>query len=88
MLLLSPRNTLAGSIALIERLKCNTMLVADMEPPLVRAILNARKMRTPKVPSLDDVLNTKYEHYSYQRSYLSAQKEPFVALHTSGSTGQ
>lgn len=88
MLLLSPRNTLAGSTALIERLKCNTMLVADPQPPLVKDILTARTMRTPKVPSLDEVLTTEYQHYPYQKSYSSAKSEPFVVLHTSGSTGQ
>ena len=87
MLLLSPRNTLAGSMALIEHLNCNTMLVADTQPPHVQAILTARTMRTHKVPSLDEVLTTKNQQYPYQKSFYSALREPFVVLHTSGSTG-
>ena len=87
MLLLSPRNTLTGSMTLIEHLDCNTMLVADTKPPHVQAILAARTMRTQKVPSLKEVLTTEYQHYPYQKSFSSALVEPFVVLHTSGSTG-
>lgn len=75
-------------MALIEHLKCNTMLVADPQPPLVQAILTAGTMCTQKVPSLDKVLTTEHHHYPYQKSFSSAQREPFVVLHTSGSTGQ
>ena len=87
MLLLSPRNILAGSMALVEHLNCNTMLVADTQPPHVEAILTARRMRTEKLPSLDEVLTNKNQHYPYHKSFSSALKDPFVVLHTSGSTG-
>lgn len=87
MLLLSPRNSLAGSMALMEHLDCNTMLVADTQPPHVQAILAARTIRTQKVPSLNEVLTTDNQHYPYRKSFSSALREPFVVLHTSGSTG-
>ena len=63
------------------------MLVADTQPPHVQVILTARTMRTQKVPSLNEVLSTEYPHYPYQKSFPSALREPFVVLHTSGSTG-
>ena len=72
----------------MESLECDTMLVADPQPPLVQSILSAREMRTSRVPQLDDLLTTDYRHYPYQKLYSSAQSEPFVALHTSGSTGK
>ena len=74
-------------MALIEHLDCNTMLVADAQPPHVQAILAARTMRTQKVPSLNEVLTNENQHYPYQKSFSSALREPFVVLHTSGSTG-
>ena len=63
------------------------MLVADPQPPLVQAIVTTGEMRTQKVPSLNEVLTTEYQHYPYQKSFSSSQTEPFVVLHTSGSTG-
>ena len=75
-------------MAPLEHLKCSTMLVADIQPPHVQAILTARKMRTPMVPSLNEVLTTENQHYAYRKSFSSALREPFVVLHTSGSTGQ
>ena len=87
MLLLSPRNSLAGSMALIEHLDCKTMLVVDTQPPHVQAILTARTMRILKVPSLNKVLTTENQHYPYQKLSSSALRDPFVVLHTSGSTG-
>ena len=64
------------------------MLVADPQPPHVQAILTARTMRTPKVPSLNEVLTTENQHFPYQKLFSSALREPFVVLHTSGSTGR
>ena len=79
---------MAGSLALIEHLDCNTMLVADTQPPHVQAILTARAMRILKAPSLNEVLTTENQHYPHQKSFSSALRDPFVVLHTPGSTGR
>ena len=87
MLLLSPRNTLMGATSLMDSLECGHMLFRKPRHPLVQAMLTTGKVRSSEVPDLEDLLHTKYPHYPYNKNYTAAQKEPFVALHTSESTG-
>ena len=45
-------------------------------------------MRSHTIPSLDDVLDPKLvPHYPYLKDFESAKTDPYVILHTSGSTG-
>lgn len=46
-------------------------------------------MRTFVVPELSDVLldTSRAPHYPYEKTFEEAQDEPYVILHTSGSTG-
>ncbi|KAI1396390.1 hypothetical protein F4819DRAFT_475493 [Hypoxylon fuscum] len=90
LLLNSPRNTLDAHLSLLETMDCETFLTPASFPlPAVNQILAARPMRHVEIPGmyhwLDDGLKEK--PYPYTKTYSEARLEPFVVLHTSGSTG-
>lgn len=39
------------------------------------------------MPSIEELLNSTYKHFPYDKTFESAKREPLVALHTSGTTG-
>ena len=76
-------------LKLLEDLQCDVMLLtAEDKPPIVEEILSKRAMRTMMIPTLEDTLmTTEGPVYPYNKTYSQAKHEPFVVLHTSGSTG-
>ena len=76
-------------LKLLKDLQCDVMLLtAENKPPIVEEILSKRAMRTMMVPTLEDTLMTEEGPvYPYNKTYAQAKYEPFVVLHTSGSTG-
>ena len=76
-------------LKLLEDLQCDVMLLtAKSKPPIVEEILSRRAMRTMMVPTLEDTLmRGEGPVYPYNKTYAQAKNEPFVVLHTSGSTG-
>ena len=76
-------------LKLLEDLQCDVMLLtAESKPPIVEEILSKRAMRTMMVPALEDTLMTaEGPIYPYSKTFDQAKHEPFVVLHTSGSTG-
>ena len=76
-------------MALLEALDCNTFLVPQPTFPFVKSILSKRSMSTLDVPALSFFIGGgDVEAYPYHKdSYPSARLEPFVAMHTSGTTG-
>lgn len=51
-------------------------------------ILAARQMRHVVIPDLEDLLDpTKAPHYPYEKTFEEAKNDPYVVLHTSGTTG-
>ena len=74
---------------LLEDLQCGIMLsTAESKPLIAERSLSRRAMRTLIVPTLEDLLMTEEGPvYLYTKAYSQARNEPFVVLHTSGSTG-
>ncbi|TRX88461.1 hypothetical protein FHL15_010651 [Xylaria flabelliformis] len=95
LLLVSPRNTVEANLSLLDQTKCNTFLTPPNFPlPVVRKILDMRPMRHVEVLDFhawlnddDDHGNAKWKPYPYTKTFPEAKSEPFVVLHTSGSTG-
>ncbi|APA15728.1 hypothetical protein sscle_15g104980 [Sclerotinia sclerotiorum 1980 UF-70] len=86
--LTSPRNSVAAQINLLERLKCTNVLSPTPCPPQITAILEANtKLRVLEVPTVDHLLDEKHRHFPYEKSFDEVKDEPFVIVHTSGSTG-
>lgn len=51
-------------------------------------ILAARQMRHVVIPDLEDLLDpTKAPHYPFEKTFEEAKNDPYVVLHTSGTTG-
>ena len=88
MLYNSPRNSLDAHINLLEVQNCRTIIVPEPEPSYVAPLLNAHPMRILRLPSLEELFNGKSLHYEYNKSFEEARDNPFVVLHTSGSTGR
>ncbi|KAI1166564.1 hypothetical protein F5B18DRAFT_54086 [Nemania serpens] len=90
-LLVSPRNTVDAHVSLLEKMKCNTFLTPPNFPlPVVKEILAARPMLHVEVAGFhhwlgNDDAGTK--PYPSTKNFTEAKGEPFVVLHTSGSTG-
>lgn len=89
LLLSSPRNTLEAHLSLFEKTKCSTFLLPPFFPlPVVKQIVGARKMRVLEIPGMQHWLEDGLDKpYPYSKTFEEASSEPFVVLHTSGSTG-
>lgn len=91
VLLTSLRNTLDANLSLFQEADCHVYLRAENFPfPMVSQVLSARPMRVLEIPGLqywlgdeDDRLNSPYP---YNKTFEEAKSDPFVVLHTSGST--
>ncbi|RSL69953.1 hypothetical protein CEP54_002031 [Fusarium duplospermum] len=86
---LSPQNTLEASLFLLKETDCNTFLVPPKFPlPIVGKLVEARRMNVLEMPTLQHWLEDgPVELYPYTKTFEEARSEPFVVLHTSGSTG-
>jgi len=87
MLFTSPRNSIPAHGKLFESLDSCILITSSPRPPVVNAIVSAHPLRVLEVPSLQELLNTTYPHYPYNKTFLEAKNEPLVVLHTSGTTG-
>ena len=85
-LLPSPRNSIEGILHLLETTKCQTLLSAPETK--VDHILEKRDMRHIVIRTFDEWLAQEpHEHYPYKKSFEEAAHDPFIVIHTSGSTG-
>ncbi|MCJ1313636.1 hypothetical protein MMC25_007315 [Agyrium rufum] len=88
MFFTSPRISLEAHLALLESLECKTFLQTDQSPTVVENIVAKREMHVVTVSSLDDFLaEDLVPIYAFSKNFDQAKYEPFVVLHTSGSTG-
>ncbi|KAK6592156.1 thioester reductase domain-containing protein [Botrytis cinerea] len=86
MLYLSPRNSVAGSLNVLEKSDCHIFLTARNTH--VENILSQRNMRTATVPELEELLeDEEVRAYPYNKSFAEARTDPCLVLHTTGSTG-
>lgn len=44
-------------------------------------------MQHMTVPSVEDLLDTDFSHYGFEKTFKGARLEPLAIVHTSGSTG-
>ncbi|KAL9576810.1 MAG: hypothetical protein Q9212_006797 [Teloschistes hypoglaucus] len=83
-----PRNSLEANLHLLEAANC-TKFLTDLDiPSAFEGVFEHREMERATMPSLESCLNLDVvPDYPYTKSFDEAQHDPFVALHTSGSTG-
>ncbi|KAI1632027.1 L-aminoadipate-semialdehyde dehydrogenase [Biscogniauxia mediterranea] len=87
-LLVSPRNSLEGSMAVIDRTDCHIWVRPRRPIPMVNQILEKKQMEVLDIPDLEELLNPRpVAEYPFEKTWDEAHLDPFVVLHTSGSTG-
>ena len=87
-LLISPRNSLEGDLNVIDKSDCHIWFLPSQGLGNIDKILKIRQMQTVEVPELDYFIDeTTVSHYPYEKTYEEARRDPFIILHTSGSTG-
>ena len=65
------------------------MITTQPVIPPVAGILSSHSMKTLYVPPLAELLDgATCQPYPYTKTFEEAQREPFLVLHTSGSTGK
>lgn len=88
MLLLSPRNSVDGHLAVIEKCGCDLWILPSTRTGHVDEVLERRLMKVVPVPELLHFLNSiPVQPHLYSKKFDDARRDPFVVLHTSGSTG-
>ena len=86
MLFVSPKNSDAGHLNILEKADCHIFLTAKMAK--FDHILSQRTMKTAIVPELQELLdNSPVPMYPYTKNFEQARKDPCLVLHTTGSTG-
>ena len=90
-MLISPANTIAAQVKLLEATECNVLLLAGDFPifkSAVVAIQALRELRVVEFDCLDHWLaKEKVLVYPFQAMLTDDPRRPYVVLHTSGSTG-
>lgn len=88
MLLNSPRNSVEGHLNVIKHSNCNIWALPSRKIGNVEQILARKEFKVIHVPELEELLDeTIVPIYPYERAWEQARYEPFMILHTSGSTG-
>ncbi|KAI1362368.1 hypothetical protein F5Y08DRAFT_275396 [Xylaria arbuscula] len=87
-LLVSPRNSLEGSLAVVDRTECRIWAKSTEHSDLVNQILENRPMEVLQTPTLEELLDPRpVAKYPYTKTWEQANLDPLAVLHTSGSTG-
>ncbi|KAI0423280.1 hypothetical protein F5X98DRAFT_369287 [Xylaria grammica] len=91
LLLVSPRNTVEAHLSLLDSMECNAFLTPpNFHLPTIKQVLTLRPIRHVEVAEYRHWLEGEVEAdkpYPYTKKFSEAKAEPFVVLHTSGSTG-
>ena len=83
----SPRNSIAAQVKLFSVLHCHVLLSSNPRLPAVNALSGETEFRIVEVPAVSYYLDTRHEHFPFDKSWPEAQYEPLFVIHTSGSTG-
>ncbi|KAI0966741.1 hypothetical protein F4678DRAFT_448005 [Xylaria arbuscula] len=80
-------NSLPMHVSLLEQLECRSLFYS--QGTRIDNLLAAHPMKHIQVPSLDDLidLSNRAEWYPYTKTYEDSALDPYVVLHTSGTTG-
>ena len=84
----SPRNRPEIQIALLEKLGCDILLTPEQISEATRGVLDNRAMRTFTLPDLNFFLQDEpIKPYPYTKTWADARRDPYVVMHSSGTTG-
>lgn len=84
----SPRNRLEVQVALLDKLDCDILMTPEQMSDATRGVLNDRVMRKFILPDLEFFLSDdRVQPYPYNKTWEGARKDPYVVMHSSGTTG-
>ena len=84
----SPRNRPEIQVALLEKLQCSVLFTPAKLSETARVVLESRHMDKYTLPDLDFFLASEsIGSYPYSKTFEEAHSDPYVVLHSSGSTG-
>ncbi|KAL3486767.1 hypothetical protein BJX62DRAFT_15724 [Aspergillus germanicus] len=87
-LFISPRNTVEAQVNLFEKTDCNLLYYEKSLSAMVKPWVDGRAgMKSVAIPHFDEMISTEVAHVPYTKTFAEAEWDPFVVLHTSGSTG-
>lgn len=79
-------NTPAVHVSLMEQTDCKSLFTA--QGVHVKDILASRPMNHTVIPELEVLLQPGHvPHYPYEKTFEEAEHDPYLILHTSGTTG-
>ncbi|KAK7184068.1 thioester reductase domain-containing protein [Paraphaeosphaeria sporulosa] len=87
MLFFSPRFPPLAAATLFRQTGIKTILISNPRLPFLAPILEQHPLQELGIPDLQALLDTEYPHYAYNVSFEEARNQPFITVHTSGSTG-
>ncbi|KAL9078027.1 MAG: hypothetical protein Q9157_003058 [Trypethelium eluteriae] len=84
----SPRNRPDVQVALLEKLQCTILFTPEKMSEAAKSVLDHRKMDKYILPELDHFLaEESVQPYPYSKTFEEARKDPYVVMHSSGTTG-
>lgn len=90
-MLVAPQNLLAGHLSLLDATKCNIFITprdSSNFDQLVSLLSSNRTLQVHRIESIEYLLNKeKVPEYPFHGSLEKDSDQPFVVVHTSGSTG-
>lgn len=84
----SPRNSHEGHVSLMKATKCKYFLTPATVPPGVMPIIEELGIRHVVIPEQNAWMDpTPVENYPLGKKYEDAMYDPFLVIHTSGTSG-
>ena len=84
----SVRNSESGNLSLLEEMHCDKFFCTS---EFVSQISKMKKHRPDlaviTVPLFEEIIASPVEHFPFEKTWETAQDEPILVCHTSGSTG-
>lgn len=86
-LFISPRNPVDTNVLLLDKTECSKLCHSTELATLAESINAMRQMETAEIPSMDEMIQTETNPYSYEETFEKHSKNPVVVFHSSGTTG-
>ena len=85
----SPRNNLEAHGSLVRETECQIFLRTRDVPfdGVLKSLASEQNLEVIDIPTLDELLDPAVDTLPWNIDYCPDLAEPFVVLHTSGSTG-
>ncbi|KAJ5711092.1 acetyl-CoA synthetase-like protein [Penicillium malachiteum] len=85
---ISPRNSVEAQVNLFNKTDCNLLYHDQTLASMVKPWVEERSgMKSVAIPAWDDWVDTPVAPFPYTKTFAEGEFDPFVVLHTSGSTG-